>query len=76
MKRNLFYGLAISFGNLFLYALVLDLLFDSHIYQQLFRLDVTELFGSSSSVVGIIVSICAIFIEVLSYKVIRKEAPK
>lgn len=74
MKRNFILGLSISIGNLFFYALAMDLLFSFGIYQQVIGFDVHKFFGTNSLYIGIGAALIAMSLEVISYRVIRRGA--
>ncbi len=76
MKKNFFLGLFISTCNLLFFTLAMDLLFSSGIYEQLIGFDVKKFFGTNSVFVGIISTIIAIALEIVSYRVILSEESK
>lgn len=73
MNKNVLSGFSISVINLLFYAIFLDLLFDSGIFQMLFGLDLLKVFGEASTSVGVSAVVIAIFLEILSYRVIRRS---
>lgn len=73
MNKNILVGIIISVINLLFYATFLDLLFDSGIFQMLFGLDLLKVFGETSTIIGVTAIIIAVFLEILSYRVIRRS---
>lgn len=73
MSKNVLVGISISVINLLFYATFLDLLFHSGIFQMLFGLDLLNVFGKISASIGVAAIIIAIFLEILSYRVIRMK---
>jgi hypothetical protein len=73
MNKNVLVGISISIINLLFYATFLDLLFHSGIFQMLFGLDLLKVFGETSTSIGVAAIIIAIFLEILSYRVIRRS---
>lgn len=73
MSKNVLVGISISVINLLFYATFLDLLFHSGIFQMLFDLDLLKVFGKISTSIGVAAIIIAIFLEILSYQVIRRK---
>lgn len=71
MNKNLLIGMTISVINLFFYAIVLDLFFHSGIFQKLFGLDLLAVVGRVRTGVGVGAITIAIFLEVVSFRIIR-----
>jgi hypothetical protein len=73
MNKNMLIGISISVINLLFYATFLDLIFYSGIFEMLFGLDLLKVFGEINTSIGVIAITIAIFLEVISYRVIRNS---
>jgi hypothetical protein len=73
MNKNFIMGISLSIFNLLFYATFLDILFHSGIFPLLFGVDLLKVFGKASTSVGIGAITIAIFLELISYRVIRRS---
>jgi hypothetical protein len=73
MNKNMLIGISISVINLLFYATFLDLVFYSGIFEMLFGLDLLKVFGEIRTSIGVVAITIAIFLEVISYRVIRRS---
>jgi hypothetical protein len=74
MNKNVWIGIGISVFNLLFYAAFLDIFFHSGIYPMVFGLDLLNVFGGISTSIGIAAIFIAIFFEVVSFRVIRRNS--
>jgi hypothetical protein len=71
MNKQISFGMFLSFCNLGLYAVVLDLFFYSNIFLGLFHFDLIKIVGTARIPVGVIVLVIAVGMEIIIYRMIR-----